>query len=304
METTQDYTTLLDHKPIVQVFFDPITHTITYVVTDPTTKKSAVIDSVMDYEPHGATISFERAQEVIDYITKNEYTVEWILETHVHADHLSAAPYLKEKLGGNMAIGEHITTIQEVFGKIFNEGTEFERNGSQFDHLWSDNDTFMLGNIPAVVLHTPGHTPADMTYIIGDAVFAGDTLFMPDFGTARVDFPGGSAKDMYQSAQKLFTLPEEMRMFICHDYLPEGREEFQWETTIGEQKHNNVQLNETTDVEKFTRMREDVDSTLGMPRLIIPSIQVNMRAGELPKDKEDGKVYLKVPVNNAFSKNE
>ena len=302
MKNTIDYNTYLAHKPVVQGFFDTRTNTISYVVADPETKKCAIIDSVMDYEPQGATLFFENADAIIAYINENKYQVEWVLETHVHADHLSAAPYLKEKLGGQMAIGKYIVDVQNIFGKVFNEGTEFERDGSQFDRLWEDGDTFMLGNIPVSVMHTPGHTPADMVYVIGDAVFAGDTMFMPDFGTARCDFPGGSAETLYQSSQKLFSLPEKMRMFMCHDYLPEGRTEYKWETTVGEQKKNNIQLNEATDSERFKAMREAQDATLGMPRLIIPAIQVNMRAGNLPPADDSGTVMLKTPVNNAFSK--
>lgn len=296
-----DFTEYLTHIPEVQGFFDSQTNTISYVVTDPATKKCAIIDSVMDFEPHGGSVSFESANAIIDFITLREYEVEWVLETHVHADHLSAAPYLKEKLGGQMAIGKRICEVQETFGKVFNEGTEFERDGSQFDRLFGDGDTFFIGSIPAYAMHTPGHTPADVVYIIGDAVFAGDTLFMPDFGTARADFPGGSAEQMYHSIQKIFQLPEEMRMFMCHDYLPEGRSEYQWETTVGEQKRNNVHLKEG-DPEQFIAMRTKRDAELGMPKLIIPSIQVNMRAGHLPKEKESGQAYLKVPVNNVFSK--
>lgn len=302
MNTQQNYQTYLDHAPEVQGFFDPATNTISYVVADPVTKKCAVIDSVLDYEPHGAAITFENADAIISYVTDKGYEVEWILETHVHADHLSAAPYIKEKVGGLMAIGEKICVVQDTFGKVFNEGTEFERDGSQFDRLFTDGDTFMLGSIPVLVLHTPGHTPADVVYVIGDAVFAGDTLFMPDFGTARVDFPGGSAEDMYQSAQKIFALPEEMRMFMCHDYLPEGRTEYVWETTVGEQKHSNVHIKENTNAEDFVRMRSERDATLTMPKLIIPSIQVNMRAGHLPVDKDSGEIHLKTPVNSVFSK--
>lgn len=298
---TKDFTKYLEHTPQVQGFFDPATNTISYVVADPKTKKCAIIDSVMDFEPNSATVSFENADAIVSFIKDRGYTTEWILETHVHADHLSAAPYLKEKLGGEMAIGKYIVDVQEIFGKVFNEGTEFQRDGSQFDRLWNDGDTFMLGDVPAFVMHTPGHTPADMVYVIGDAVFAGDTLFMPDYGTARVDFPGGSAEDMYDSVQKIFALPEEMRMFMCHDYLPEGRSEYQWETTVGEQKKSNVHLKEGHP-EAFVKMRMEKDATLGMPKLIIPSIQVNMRAGELPKEKDTDNVYLKVPVNNVFSK--
>lgn len=302
MENKTDYTKYLEYKPEVQGFFDTRTNTISYVVADPETKKCAIVDSVMDYEPQGATLFFENADAIVNYVKEKGYQTEWILETHVHADHLSAAPYLQEKLGGQMAIGKYIVDVQNIFGKVFNEGTEFERDGSQFDRLWEDGDTFTLGNIPVSVMHTPGHTPADMVYVIGDAVFAGDTMFMPDFGTARCDFPGGSAETLYQSAQKIFALPAEMRMFMCHDYLPEGRTEYQWETTVGEQKKNNIQLNEATDPARFKAMREEVDSTLGMPRLIIPAIQVNMRAGNLPPADDSGTVMLKTPVNSVFSK--
>lgn len=272
------------------------------MVADDATKRCAIIDSVLDYEPHSATISYESAEKLIQHVTENGYTVEWILETHVHADHLSAAPYLKERLGGKIAIGERILKIQEVFGKVFNEGTEFERDGSQFDRLFKDGDEFLIGNIPARVIATPGHTPADISYVVGDAVFPGDTLFMPDYGTARVDFPGGSAEDMYASAQKLFILPEQMRMFMCHDYLPEGRSEYRFETTVGEQKRANIHLNAQTSVDTFAALRTKRDATLGMPRLIIPSLQVNMRAGEIPKDTETGAEFLKTPVNSVFSK--
>lgn len=297
-----DYTKYLAKKPEVQGFFDSQTNTISYVVADPTTKHCAIIDSVMDFEPNSATLTFQSAQSIIDYINEKEYKVQWVLETHVHADHLSAAPYLKEKLGGKMAIGEQIVEVQNIFGKIFNEGTEFERDGSQFDCLWKEGDTFLVGDITAFVMHVPGHTPADMAYIIGDAVFAGDTLFMPDFGTARCDFPGGSAEQMYASVQKLFKLPDSMRMFMCHDYLPAGRTEYVWETTVREQKKKNIHLKEGTDPERFKEMRSGRDATLSMPRLIIPSIQVNMRGGNLPKAEDNNTTYLKTPVNSIFAK--
>lgn len=297
-----NYEQFLRQQPFVKGFFDPATNTISYVVADLATKRCAIIDSVLDYEPHGATVSFESADKIARYISENGYGVEWILETHVHADHLSAAPYLKDQLGGKIAIGDRIREVQEVFGKVFNEGTEFERDGSQFDRLFKDGDEFLIGGILARVIYTPGHTPADVTYVIGDAVFPGDTLFMPDYGTARVDFPGGNAKDMHVSAQKLFALPEEMRMFMCHDYLPDGRSEYRYETTIGEQKHTNIHLNERTGADEFAAFRKNRDSALGMPRLIIPSIQVNMRAGEMPIDQETGTPFLKTPVNSVFSK--
>jgi glyoxylase-like metal-dependent hydrolase (beta-lactamase superfamily II) len=302
MNELSDITTDMIYTPKVQSFFDPNTNTISYVVADETTKRCAIIDSVMDYEPHSATLSFESADTIIAYIRKEGYTVEWILETHAHADHLSAAPYLQQILGGKIAIGAHITIVQEVFGKVFNEGTEFRRDGSQFDALWKEGDIFHIGTLPVRVLETPGHTPADISYVIGDAVFVGDTLFMPDFGTARCDFPGGSARTMYASIQKLWQLPESMRMFLCHDYLPEGRTEYIWETTVGEQKKQNIHIKEGTDPHRFVQTREERDRTLGMPRLIIPSIQTNIQAGNLPQVEDNGVSYLKTPVNGAFSK--
>ncbi len=297
-----NYDTYIQHKPEVQGFFDTNTNTITYVVSDPATKKAAVIDSVMDYEPNGASIYFENADAVIAYVEEKELEVQWVLETHVHADHLSAAPYIQEKLGGKMAIGEHIKTVQDTFGKVFNQGTAYERDDSDFDVLFKDGDTFTVGNIPAFAMHTPGHTPADMVYVIGDAVFAGDTLFMPDFGTARADFPGGSAEQMYDSIQKVFALPDTMRLFMCHDYLPEGRDEFAWETTIGEQKQGNIHVGNGIDKDTFVQKRTARDAELGMPRLIIPSIQVNIRGGKLPKAEDNGTVYLKTPINSVFAK--
>lgn len=296
------YEHFLVHRPSIKGFFDDATNTISYVVADEATKRCAIIDSVLDYEPHSATLSFQSADKIINYVRNRGYGVEWILETHVHADHLSAASYLKEHLGGKTAIGEKILEVQNVFGKVFNEGADFERNGSQFDRLFKDGDEFLVGELPVRVICTPGHTPADVTYIIGNAVFPGDTLFMPDYGTARVDFPGGSAGDMHASAQKLFALPEEMRMFMCHDYLPEGRSAYRYETTVGEQKRANIHLNENTRADEFTALREKKDATLGMPRLIIPSIQVNMRAGEIPQDNETGALLLKIPVNSVFSR--
>ena len=296
------YEQFLACHPSVKGFFDHATNTVSYVVSDDVTKRCSIIDSVLDYEPHSATISFESADAIIAYVNEKELTVDWILETHVHADHLSAAPYIKERLGGKIAIGEKILDVQNVFGKVFNEGTEFERDGSQFDRLFKDGDEFFIGDLPVRVLYTPGHTPADVTYIIGDAVFPGDTLFMPDYGTARVDFPGGSAEDMHASAQKLFALPETMRMFMCHDYLPEGRAEYRYETTVGEQKRSNIHLSAYTLPDEFAALRKKKDTTLGMPRLIIPSLQVNMRAGQIPVDPKTGASFLKTPINSVFSK--
>lgn len=300
--TMEEYEHFLNYRPLVKGFFDRATNTISYVVADEAAKRCAVIDSVLDYEPHSATASFQSADRILEYVRDNGYEAEWILETHVHADHLSAAPYLQERLGGRIAIGEKILEVQETFGKVFNEGTEFRRDGTQFDRLFRDGDEFTIGDMPVRVIHTPGHTPADVTYVIGDTVFPGDTLFMPDYGTARVDFPGGSADDMHASALKLFKLPEGMRMFMCHDYLPEGRSEYRYETTVGEQKRTNIHLNQHTAAAEFKTLREKKDASLGMPRLIIPSIQTNMRAGEIPCDEATGYPFLKIPVNNVFSK--
>jgi glyoxylase-like metal-dependent hydrolase (beta-lactamase superfamily II) len=283
--------------PVVRSFFDEPTFTATHVVHDPATKKAAIIDSVMDFDQAAGRISFESAEQIIDYVKAGGLTVDWLLETHAHADHLSAAPILQEKLGGRLAIGKKIRTVQEVFGKIFNEGTDFARDGSQFDRLFLDGDRFELGAIPAIALHVPGHTPADMAYIIGDAAFVGDTLFMPDYGTARADFPGGDAHQLYKSIRRLMALPAETRVFLCHDYKAPNRDEFVWETTVGAERTGNVHVHEGVDEEAFVAMRKARDETLGMPRLILPSIQVNMRAGHLPEPEANGTRYLKLPLN-------
>jgi len=283
--------------PSVHSFFDIATNTVSHIVVDQETHMCAIIDTVLDFEPNAAAISFASADKIIDFVQKEGLKVEWIIETHAHADHLSAAPYIQQKLGGTLAIGEHIKEVQEVFGKVFNFGTEFQRDASQFDHLFKDGDTFMLGNIKARVMHTPGHTPADMTYIIGNAAFVGDTIFMPDFGTARCDFPGGSAETMYQSIQKIYSLPDETRLFLCHDYLPEGRDEYVWETTVAEQKSQNIHVAMDKSKDTFIEMRTTRDAKLGMPKLIIPSIQTNIRAGHLPNAEDNGTQYLKVPIN-------
>ncbi|MEY3018941.1 MAG: hypothetical protein RL336_2076, partial [Pseudomonadota bacterium] len=278
-------------------FFDRPTFTYSYVVHCPDTKRCAIIDSVLDFDYASGKTSTEMADRVLAYIDEHKLSVDLILETHVHADHLSAAPYLKEKTGGALAIGDQITLVQEVFGKAFNAGTEFERDGSQFDLLLQDEQTFSIGNIACRALHTPGHTPACMSYVMGDAVFVGDTLFMPDFGTARCDFPGGDARILFQSIHRLYQLPDDTRMFMCHDYGAPGREEFKFETTVGEEKRNNIHVNEGTSVDTFVDMRSTRDATLDMPRLILPSVQVNMRAGHFPPAEDNGQVYLKVPVN-------
>ncbi len=290
------YETRIDVKPQVKAFFDEETFTASYVVKDPNSNACAIIDSVMDIDYAAGRITTGSADEIIAYVQENGLNVEWIIETHVHADHLSAAPYLQEKLGGKIGIGENITIVQNTFGKVFNEGTEFQRDGSQFDRLFKDGDSYTIGSLPAVAIHTPGHTPACMTHVIGDAAFVGDTLFMPDFGTARCDFPGGSAEDMYASVEKILSLPEETRIFVGHDYKAPGRDEYAWESTVGEQKAKNVHVGGGKSKDEFVKARTTRDATLGMPRLIIPSLQVNMRAGEVPKDP-DGNAMLKVPVN-------
>lgn len=285
------------NKPQVTPFFDPVTFTYSYVVVDETTQQCAIIDSVLDYDPAAGRTSTAGADNIITFVRENELTVEWILETHVHADHLSAAPYLQEQLGGKLGIGAEIVTVQELFGKLFNEGTEFCRDGSQFDALFSDGDTFTLGTLKARAIHTPGHTPACMTYVIEDAVFLGDTLFMPDYGTARCDFPGGDAGQLYDSIQKIFALPDASRVFMCHDYKAPGRTEYLYETTIADERKHNIHVREGVTKEEFVAMRNKRDASLSMPRLILPSVQVNMRAGNMPPAEDNGIQYLKIPLN-------
>jgi glyoxylase-like metal-dependent hydrolase (beta-lactamase superfamily II) len=284
-------------NPVVTAFFDEPTFTVSYVVTDPETKVCAVVDSVLDFDPASGRTNTESADEIIEFIQKHDLKVEWILETHVHADHLSAAPYIQEKLGGKIAIGAEIRTVQDTFGKIFNEGTRFQRDGSQFDKLMVDDDTFRIGNIEAHTMHTPGHTPACMTYVVGDAAFVGDTMFMPDYGTARADFPGGDARTLYRSIKKVLSLPPETRLFMCHDYKAPGRDEYKWETTVAEERANNVHVHDGVTEDEFVAMREARDATLDMPRLILPSIQINMRAGQMPEPDDNGTSYLKIPLN-------
>lgn len=283
--------------PVVNAFFDEATNTITYIVRDPQGSSCAIIDSVLDFDYASGRTDTRSADAVADWVTAQGLTVDWILETHVHADHLSAAPYLQERLGGKVGIGDRITVVQDTFGKIFNEGTRFQRDGSQFDRLFREGDVFMIGQLRGEVLHTPGHTPACLTYVIGDAAFVGDTLFMPDFGTARCDFPGGSAEVMWASVQKILALPEETRIFVGHDYKAPGREEFAWETTVAAQKALNVHVGAGHTREDFVALRQRRDATLAMPRLIIPSLQVNMRAGHMPEPEDNGTRYLKVPIN-------
>ena len=285
----------MNQKPDVKAFFDQQSNTISYVVKDPQTKFCAVIDAVMQFDYAAGRLSYDSADEMINYISSNQLTLEWIIETHVHADHLSGAPYIQEKLGGKIGIGEHIQSVQKTFGKIFNEGTEFERDGSQFDKLFKDNDKYSVGEMNCFAIHTPGHTPACMVHIMGDAAFCGDTLFMPDGGSARADFPGGDAGQLFDSISRVLSMPDEIRLFVCHDYGPGGRA-ISWETTIRDQKIANIHVASGKTREAFVVMREERDATLAMPKLIIPSLQVNMRAGDVPRDKT-GNMTLKVPLN-------
>ncbi|MFN4163424.1 MAG: MBL fold metallo-hydrolase [Ferrovibrio sp.] len=284
-------------QPLVKAFFDEATFTVSYVVVDPSSKVCAVVDSVLDFDPASGRTHRESADAVIAYVQGEGLKVEWILETHVHADHLSAAPYLKQKLGGKLGIGFNITVVQNTFGKVFNAGTDFARDGSQFDHLFTDGESFSIGNIKARAIHTPGHTPACMAYVIGDAAFVGDTLFMPDYGTARCDFPGGDARQLFRSIQKLFALPPETRLFMCHDYKAPGRNEYRWETTVAEERAHNIHVRDGIGEDEFVAMRTKRDATLDMPRLILPSVQVNMRAGHMPPAEANGVRYLKLPVD-------
>ena len=283
--------------PDITAFFDEASNTISYVVRDPNGSACAIIDSVLDFDFASGRTDRQSADTLIKFVKENKLDVQWLLESHVHADHLSAAPYIQEKVGGKIGIGSRITDVQETFGKIFNEGTEFQRDGSQFDKLFVEGDTFHIGQMRGDVLHTPGHTPACLTYIIGDAAFVGDTLFMPDFGTARCDFPGGSSEKLFSSIQKILTLPDATRIFVGHDYKAPGREEYAWETTVGEQKAKNVHIGTGNSKEDFVKLRDERDATLGMPRLIVPSLQVNMRAGNMPEPDSEGDVFIKVPIN-------
>lgn len=284
-------------KPEVTGFFDEPTNTISYVITDPATKKCAVLDSLLDYDAASGRTSTKSAEEIVAFVKDNGLEVEWIIDTHVHADHLTAAPFIKQQLGGTTGIGEHIATVQRVFGEIFNEGQSFHTDGSQFDHLFKDGERYKIGSIEAYAIHTPGHTPACMSHVIGDAVFVGDTLFMPDFGTARCDFPGGDSGTLYDSIQKLFALPDETRVFLCHDYKTDERKDFIWETTIGAQKSDNIHVKTGISRDEFIKMRDARDATLAMPHLILPSVQINMRAGAMPPPEDNGVSYMKVPID-------
>jgi glyoxylase-like metal-dependent hydrolase (beta-lactamase superfamily II) len=282
-------------RPDVNGFFDPATNTISYIVKDPGSSACAIVDSVMDIDYAAGRITFDHADQLIAHVRSHDLKVDWLIETHVHADHLSAAPYIQRHLGGKIGIGRQITVVQDTFGKVFNEGTEFRRDGSQFDRLFDDGDTYQVGGMSCTAMHTPGHTPACMTHIMGDAAFVGDTLFMPDGGSARADFPGGDAGQLWDSIQKVLSLPDETRLFMCHDYGPNGRD-IAYETTVGEERAHNIHVAGKTR-DEFIALRTARDSTLAMPKLIIPSLQVNMRGGELPPADEDGKRYLKVPIN-------
>lgn len=284
-------------KPEVTAFFDEDTFTVTYVVREPGGNVCAVIDPVLDYDPAAGRTSTRSADRVVAFIEENELEVAWILDTHAHADHLSAAAYLKSNTGGLIGTGSYISQVQAAFKNIFNLGDEFQADGSQFDCLFDDGDLLDLGETCIKVMHTPGHTPSCVTYVIGDAAFVGDTLFMPDYGTARADFPGGDAAQMYQSIQRLFTLPGETRLFMCHDYKAPGRDEYRWETTVAEQRAKNVHIHEGISEQEFVDFRKSRDAELNMPKLILPSIQVNIRGGEMPPAEDNGTVYLKIPVD-------
>lgn len=282
-------------KPEVKAFFDEATETFSYVVRDPASTSCAVVDSVMNIDYASGTTSYRGADEIIAWIQENDLTLQWLIETHVHADHLTAAPYIQERLGGKIGIGENITVVQDVFAGIFNTGSDFKRDGSQFDVLFSDGDSYQIGGMTAYAIHTPGHTPACMTHVVGDAAFVGDTLFMPDVGTARADFPGGDARILYQSISRVLTLPDNTRLFMCHDY-PEDRA-IAFETTVADEKKSNIHVREGVEEDEFVKMREARDATLDMPTLILPSLQVNMRAGHLPPEEDNGRVYLKLPLD-------
>lgn len=283
--------------PIIKSFFDEVTNTASHVIHDPVTSKAAIIDSVLDFDMASGRTSYKSVDKIIAYVKAEGLTLGWILETHAHADHLTAAPYLKAELGGQLAIGRDIIHVQNVFGKIFNSGADFARDGSEFDRLFEDGDQFAIGDMQAMALHVPGHTPADLAYVVGDAVFTGDTLFMPDYGTARADFPGGDSRQLFRSIRRLLSLPPETRLFLCHDYKAVGREHFVWETTVGAERASNVHVHEGILEDNFVAMRNARDATLSMPKLIIPAIQVNMRGGFLPEPESNGVRYLKIPLD-------
>lgn len=284
-------------KPVIRTFFDEATFTASHVVHDPNTKAAAIIDSVLDYEASSGRTSYASAEKIVAYIRAEGLHVEWQLETHAHADHLSAAPWLQEQVGGKLGIGADIVTVQKVFGKIFNAGSQFARDGSQFDRLFHDGEHFKIGTLDAIALHVPGHTPADMAFIIGDAAFIGDTLFMPDYGTARADFPGGDARMLFRSIHRLLKLPEQTRLFLCHDYKAPGRDTFAWETTVGAERAHNVHVHDGVTEDDFVQMRTTRDAKLSLPNLIMPSVQVNIRGGHMPEPEDNGVSYIKIPIN-------
>ena len=284
-------------RPEVRAFFHESSNAFSYVAWDPASLHAAVIDAVLDYDAASGRTGHHAADEIVAFVQAQGLTVEWVIDTHVHADHLSAAPYVQSKLGGSLGIGEHIRVVQETFGTLFNAGSGFARDGSQFDHLFSDDERYLLGGIEATAVHTPGHTPACMTHVIGDAAFVGDTLFMPDYGTARCDFPGGDAATLYASIQKIFALPDNTRVFLCHDYKAPGRDEFAHETTVAAERAGNIHVRDGTHQTDFVAMRTARDATLKMPQLILPAVQVNMRAGQLPPAEDNGMRYLKIPLD-------
>jgi glyoxylase-like metal-dependent hydrolase (beta-lactamase superfamily II) len=284
-------------RPEVHAFFDEASHTFSYVVWDPTTGRAAVFDSVLDYAAASGRTGHASADALIAFVRAQGFGVDWVIDTHVHADHLSAAPYVQAQLGGRLGIGERIRDVQDTFGQLFNAGSDFRRDGSQFDHLFKDGERYMIGGIEAVAMHTPGHTPACMTHRVGDAAFVGDTLFMPDYGTARCDFPGGDARTLYRSIQRIFSLPQETRVFLCHDYKPAGRDVFVHETTVGAERRDNIHVHDGIGEDDFVRMRSARDASLAMPALLLPAVQVNMRAGQLPPAEDNGVRYLKIPLD-------
>ncbi len=299
-QATMTVATALDDiskRPAIRAFFDEATFTASYVVHDPATRAAAIIDPVLDYDPAASRTAVTSADAIAAYVQEHGLRVEWLLETHTHADHLSAAPYLQQRLGGRLAISRAITVVQQTFGALFNAGPDFARDGSQFDRLFDDGDAFQIGAIRAAVLHVPGHTPADLAYVIGDAVFAGDTIFMPDYGTARTDFPGGDAAQLYRSIRRLLELPRATRLFLCHDYKAPGRDHFAWETTVGAEREHNIHVHDAVSEAEFVALRTVRDRALGMPRLILPSVQVNMRGGHLPEPEANGIRYLKIPID-------
>jgi glyoxylase-like metal-dependent hydrolase (beta-lactamase superfamily II) len=285
------------HSPVVKAFFDEATFTASYVVHDPQSRHAAIIDSVLDYDPASGRTASSSADALVAYVEGEALTVDWLLETHAHADHLSAAPYLQDRLGGTIAIGRDIIVVQQTFGALFNAGVEFVRDGSDFDHLFDDGDAFQIGTVPAMALHVPGHTPADLAYVIGGVVFIGDTMFMPDYGSARTDFPGGDARQLYRSIRRILSLPDETVLYLCHDYKAPGRDTYVWQSTVGEQRRSNVHAHDGVDEAAFVAMRTARDATLGLPQLILQSVQVNMRAGHMPAPEENGMRYLKIPLD-------